>query len=154
MSQPQSFGRTLWQTLARNPISFFAVLCVAACSIYLGILVDRLLDVLTSETWCGKSIQAEKISPGTSFAGLISCIDMLKIQLQSLATGFLIAIGGFVFGNLVLVIVVIAGARASGKVGTTGLEFGVGKDTAIEGAAHVEEAAHQAADEVKKGAPE
>lgn len=122
------FWRTLLQTLARNPISFFAVLCVAATAAFLGYLTLRMAEVLESSGWCGKAIQAEKISPGSTYVGLTTCVDLLKIQLQAMATGFHIAVGSFALTLIVLIVVVVAGAKAAGKVGPSGIDFNVGKD--------------------------
>jgi Na+-transporting methylmalonyl-CoA/oxaloacetate decarboxylase gamma subunit len=147
-----SFWRTLFQTVARNPISFFAVLCVACTAAFLGWLTYRLLIVLESPAWCAKAIQAEKVSPGSTYVGLTTCVELLKIQLEAVATGFHISTGGFVFVLIVLIVVVVAGARASGKVGQQGLEFDIGKHNAAEaGAEHVKEAAVDAANEVRAG---
>ena len=143
-----TFGRSLLQTIARNPISLFAVLCVAATAAFLGMLTYRLLVVLESPAWCGKAIQAEKVTPGQSYLGLTTCVDLLKIQLQAVATGFHIATGGFVFVLIVLIVVVVAGARASGKL-PGGVEFNVSRQDAAEAADHVVEGAEQAAAEVK-----
>jgi hypothetical protein len=149
-----TFWRSLLQTIAKNPISLFAVLCVAATAAFLGVLTYRLLVVLESPAWCAKAIQAEKVTPGDTYVGLTTCVELLKIQLSAVATGFHISTGGFVFVLIVLIVVVVAGARASGKVGAGGLEFDMSRqDAAAAGAAaaadHVVEGAEQAAAEVK-----
>jgi hypothetical protein len=120
-----TFWRTLQQTLAKNPISLFAVLCVAATAAYLGYMANRMARVLESSKFCGDALQAEKITPGNTFVGLTSCVELLKIQLQAIATGFHIAVGSFALSLIVLVVIVIAGARASWKVSTSGLEGSV-----------------------------
>lgn len=122
-----TFWCTLAQTLAKNPISTFAVLCVAATAAFLGYMSDRLLTVLESADWCGKAIQAEKISPGSTYVGLTTCVELLKIQLGAVATGFHIGLSAYAFSLVVLVVVVVAGARASGKM-PGGVEFNVSRD--------------------------
>lgn len=144
-----TFWRTLLNTIARNPISLFAVLCVACTAAFLGFMALRLIAVLESFEWCGKAIQAEKISPGSTYVGLTTCVDLLKIQLQAVAMGFHISLGSFAFSLIVLIVVVVAGARASAKANTTGFEFNVGKHEAEKAADHVVEGAKEAADEVK-----
>lgn len=119
-----TFWRSLLQTIAKNPISLFAVLCVAATAAFLGFMSHRLLTVLESSDWCGKAIQAEKITPGATYLGLTTCVDLLKIQLQAVATGFHIGLGAYALTLIVLIVVVVAGARASGKL-PGGLEFNV-----------------------------
>jgi hypothetical protein len=141
------FWRTLANTLARNPISTFAVFCVACTAAFLGFMTHRLLDVLESSDWCGKAIQAEKISPGSTYVGLTTCVDLLKIQLGAVATGFHIGLGAYAFSLVVLIVVVVAGAKASGKI-PGGIEFNVSRD-AEEAADHVVAGAQDAAAEVK-----
>jgi hypothetical protein len=147
--RPPGFWASLLATVARNPISFFAVICVASAAILLYFITDRLLDVLESPQWCAKAIQAEKISPGSTFKGLDSCLDLLKMQLSSLGTGFHIALGAFSFSLVVLVVVVVAGAKANAKL-PGGVEFDVGADpnAAKRAADHVVEGAEEARDEV------
>jgi hypothetical protein len=151
------FWRSLLATVSRNPISFFAVVCVASAAWLLYVVTDRLLDVLESPQWCAKAIQAEKITPGNSFKGLESCLELLKMQLASLGTGFHIALGAFAFSLIVLVVVVVAGAKANAKL-PGGLEFDVGADpnaakrAAERAADHVAEGAEEARDEVKGNA--
>jgi hypothetical protein len=143
------FWRTAALTLARNPISTFAVLCVASTAAFLGYMTLRMAKVLESPSWCGNAIQAEKISPGTSFVGLTSCVEMLKIQLQSMSTGFHISVGAFAFSLVVLIVIVVAGAKASGKL-PGGVEFNVSKD-AEKAAEEVAGAAVDKAEEIKGG---
>lgn len=147
-----TFWRQLLQTLAKNPISLFAVICVASTAMFLGWLTDRLVDVLESSAWCGNAIQAEKVSPGSTFVGLTTCTELLTIQLQAIATGFHISTGGFVFVLVVLIVVVVAGARASWKISATGIEGNVGKHDAEAAAAHVVQGAKEAEAEVKADA--
>lgn len=120
-----TFWRTFTQTLAKNPISTFAVLCVAATAAFLGYMTLRMAGVLESAGWCAKAIQAEKISPGSTYVGLTTCVELLKIQLQAMAVGFHISVGSFALTLIVLIVIVVAGARASGKLGSGGVEFNV-----------------------------
>ncbi len=142
--------RILVQTLAKNPISTFAVLCVAATAAFLGYMTLRMSEVLESSGWCGKAIQAEKISPGSTYVGLTTCVDLLKIQLQAIATGFHISVGAFAFSLIVLIVIVVAGAKASGKVGAGGVEFDVSRDDAVD---EVADAAVHKAEEIKGETP-
>lgn len=145
-----TFWRTLLQTVAKNPISSFAVLCVAATAMFLGYMTRRLSGVLESYDWCGKAIQAEKISPGETYVGLTTCVDLLKIQLEAVAFGFHISVSSFALTLIVLIVVVIAGARASFKLSKEGFEGNVSKhDEAGAAADHVVEGAKEAAAEVK-----
>ncbi len=99
-----------------QPIRAFALLCVAATSAFLGYLALKLIDVLSSPTWCANALQAEKITPGNTFVGLTACVDLLKIQLQSLAINSQIVISTFALCLGVLIVIVIAGAKLAGKI--------------------------------------
>ncbi len=142
------FWRTMLNTLARNPISFFAVICVASTAAFLGYLTLRMSTVLESPSWCSTAIQAEKVSPGSTYVGLTTCVTLLQIQLEALATGFHISVGSFGLSLIVLIVVVVAGAKANFKAGKDGIEGSVSRD-AVAAADHVVEGAVAAADEVK-----
>lgn len=148
----KGFWKTLLDTLARNPISFFAVLCTLAAGSFLAYTTLRLLNILTSPEWCSKAIQAERITPGNTFVGLTSCVAMTMEQVKALATALLISISGSNFVLLVLVIVVVAGAKANFKIGKEGFEGNVSRD--VEDAADkVADAAVDKADEIKGATP-
>lgn len=117
----------LTRHLFENPIRAFALICVAATSAFFGYLAVWLINILSSPGWCGKAIQAERITPGNTFVGLTACIDLLKMQVGSLAKALLIVIGTFALSLGVLVVVVIAGARLAGKM--FGGEIDVGKES-------------------------
>jgi hypothetical protein len=143
-----SFWRTLAMMIANNPISTFAVGCVAAVGVYLAYMTNQLLKVLTSTDWCAHAIQAEKISPGSTYVGLTTCVSLLTIQLQAVATGFHISVGSFALTLIVLIVVVIAGAHATFKAGSGGIEGSVGRD-APEAAQAVADSAQNKADDIK-----
>lgn len=99
-----------------TPIRAFALVCVAATSAFLGYLALLLIDTLASPQWCSKALQAERITAKDSFVGLTACVDLLKIQLRSLAINSQIVIGTFALCLGVLIVIVIAGARLAGKL--------------------------------------
>jgi hypothetical protein len=148
----EGFWRTLAMMVAKNPISTFAVGCVAAVGIYLAYMTNQLLHVLTSTDWCANAIQAEKISPGSTYVGLTTCVSLLTIQLQAIATGFHISVGSFALTLIVLIVVVIAGAHATFKAGSSGIEGSVGRD-APAAAQAVADSAQTKADDIKGDAP-
>jgi hypothetical protein len=143
-----NFWRTLAMMIANNPISTFAVGCVAATGVYLAYMTNRMAGVLESSGWCAKAIQAERISPGSTYVGLTTCVELLKIQLQAIATGFHISVGSFALTLIVLIVVVVAGAHATFKAGSDGIEGSVGRDVA-QAADKVAGAAVDKADEIK-----
>jgi hypothetical protein len=119
------FWRTIGRMIAENPISTFAVFCVACTAGWLGYLSYILLGVVSSPDWCAKAIQAEKITPGSTYVGLTTCVEMLKIQLAGSVEAFHIVLYAFAFSLVVLIVVVVAGAKASVKL-PGGMDFNVG----------------------------
>lgn len=110
------FGR---KEVIEHPIQSFAVMCVAITSSYVMYMGYRLTTILASPDWCGKALQAQRIS-SQSFGGLTACVDLLKIQLKALAENSLIYAGVIALCLLVLIVIVIAGARLSGDFGKGG----------------------------------
>ena len=143
--------RTFLQTLAKNPVSTFAVVCVAAIAVFLGYLALRLIGVLESPNWCGRAIQAERITPSANFSGLTSCNELLAIQLKALALIAQISVSSYALTLLVLIVIVVAGARASAKFSMQGVEFDVGKHSpAVAAAEKVADAAADEAEDIKE----
>lgn len=120
--------RTLWLTVAQHPISTFAVLCVMATGAFLGYITLDLLGVIKSPEWCAKALQAEKITPGKTFLDLTACVDLLKLQLNALSRGLLISISSYGLVLIVLIVVVVAGAKASFQANEKGISGSVGRD--------------------------
>lgn len=148
--------RTFGQTLAKNPISAFAVLCVAAIGVFLGYMSLRMIWVLESPNWCGRAILAEKITPNANFSGLTGCNEILPIQLKAIALIAQISVSSYALTLLVLVVIVVAGARASAKLNMQGVEVNVSRhgDPAVAAAEKVADAAVDEAKEIKKDAEE
>lgn len=118
---------TIRENLRNHPIRAFALLCVAATSAFLAFLALKLVGVLSSPSWCSTALQAERITAKDSFVGLTACVDLLKIQLSALALNSQIVIGTFAMCLGVLVVIVIAGARASAQL-PGGAKFDVSPD--------------------------
>lgn len=144
-----SFWRRILDTIAKNPISFFAVLCVAATAGFLGYMTHRMVDVLESPNWCARAVQAERIS-GEGFTGLTACKELLTIQLQAVSTGFHISIGSYSLALLVLIVVVVAGAKASIAVSKEGISGDISRD-AVQAAHETADAAVEKAEEITEG---
>lgn len=104
-----------------NPIRGFAVLCVAVIAAYIMWMGWRLSNILSSPDWCSKALQAERITPGNTFVGLTACVDLLKIQLKSIATDSHIFAGVVALCLLTLIVIVIAGGRLSFAASKTGI---------------------------------
>lgn len=135
--------------MIREPIRAFALVCVASTSAFLAYLAIVLIDTLSSPTWCSTALQAERITQKDSFVGLTACVDLLKIQLQSLALNSQIVIGTFALCLGVLIVIVIAGAKLAGKLPGGGELDMSPADGAQKVAEDVKQAADQSVDEVK-----
>lgn len=118
------FGVLMWwgrETLKDHPIRSFAVVCVAIIGGYIMWMGWQLVQIMSSPGWCAKALQAERITPGNSFAGLTACIDLLKIQLRATAVTSHIYAASLALCLLTLIVIVIAGGRLSVAASKTGL---------------------------------
>jgi hypothetical protein len=115
----------------QNGIRVFALICVAVTSIYIMWMGYLLNDVLAGPKWCQTALGAEKASStdGT-IKGLDGCMQLLTIQLKSLATNSHILFGVVALCLLVLIVVVIAQARLELK-GPGGFEGATGPATPV-----------------------
>jgi hypothetical protein len=116
----QSGGAVKLPTI-HNPIRGFAVLCVAVIAAYIMWMGWRLSNILSSPDWCGKALQAERITPGNTFVGLTACVDLLKIQLKAIAVDSHVFAGVVALCLLALIVIVIAGGRLQFSASKTGL---------------------------------
>src|SRR5688572_8724308 len=105
----------MWDVIKKNPISAFAVLSVTLLSGFLVYMAYWQTTILTSSDWCSRALGAEKAAPGKSAEqsteALKSCISLMEIQLNAIATDSHINQGTFAMVVIVLFVVVIAGAR-------------------------------------------
>lgn len=151
-----TFWRALLQTVAKNPISTFAVFLVAVSFAFLGYMAVWQTSILTSPDWCRRALGAEKATPGTTSEqateAVETCNEMLLVQLNAIAWDSHIDHGTIALLLIVLVVVVVAGARASWKLSKDGFEGSVSKHDAAEAADHVVAGAKEAAAEVKADA--
>jgi hypothetical protein len=113
--------------IIRNPIRMFAVLCVAVTSIFVMWMSYKLVLILSSPEWCGKALQAERIS-NQNFGGLTACTDLLKIQLKALATNSFVFGGVIALCLLTLIVIVIAGGKLSLDASATGVKADIGSE--------------------------
>lgn len=111
------FGR---KEMLAHPIRAFAVTCVAITSAYVMWMGYRLSNILASPEWCGKALQAEKIS-SQNFGGLTACVDLLKIQLVAIERNSLVYSGVVALCLLVLIVIVIAGGKLAFRGSRDGL---------------------------------
>jgi hypothetical protein len=111
----------------RNPIRAFAVLCVAITTVFVMVMSYRLIQILASPEWCGKALQAERIS-SQNFGGLTACVDLLKIQLKALATNSFIFGGVIALCLLTLIVIVIAGGKISVDASMEGVKADISRE--------------------------
>jgi hypothetical protein len=104
-----------------NPIRAFAVLCVAVIAAYIMWMGWRLSNILSSPEWCGKALQADRITPDSKFDGLTACVGLLQIQLRAIATDSHIFAGVVALCLLTLIVIVIAGGRLAFSASKTGI---------------------------------
>jgi hypothetical protein len=105
-----------------NWLTFFAILCVAVTSGFIMRMAIKLTDTLASPDWCGRAIQAEKLT-GTRSSS--SCVDLMKLQLGSLALDNHIYAMTLAVCVGVLVVVVLAKARLDLEASKDGLKGSV-----------------------------
>lgn len=147
----RGFWASIGRMIASNPISTFAVLCVAALMGFLGYMMVWQTNILSSPSWCAKSMGAEKVAPGQDptqvLEALKSCNNLLMVQLEAVATDSHINHTAGALAVLFLIIVVVAGARASFKASKSGIEGSISRDDAAD---EVAEAAVHKAEEIKE----
>jgi hypothetical protein len=136
-------------TQPRNNIRGFALICVAATSAYIMWMGWWINTTLAAPQWCARALGAGNIiGKDKTVQGLEGCIDLLKIQLNSLAWNSHILFGVVALCLLVLIVIVIAGGKFSFKASKEGIEGDIGE--APQAAQVVADAAQNKADEVKE----
>lgn len=128
------FWASIGEMIRKNPISTFAVLCVAVLMGFLGYMMIWQTNILSSPSWCAKSMGAEKVAPGQDptqvLEALKSCNNLLMVQLEAIATDSHINHTAGALSVLFLMIVVVAGAKASWKASIKDgvIEGNIGRD--------------------------
>lgn len=150
-----AFGGIMWwgrAVLREHPIRAIAVICVAIIGAYVMWMGWLHTQILASADWCSKAIQAERITPGTSFQGLTACVDLLKIQVTAEATNSHIYAASAAITLVALIVIVIAQGRAQFQgPGGWGGGVGPGSDPLLTPAAKAAtEVAGAAVDKAKK----
>jgi hypothetical protein len=143
--------------MPRNPIRWAAVVCVAVTSVYIMWMSTKFLAILSSPEWCGKALQAEKIS-SQNFGGLTACTDLLKIQLNAIARGFLINNGTVALCLLTLIVLVIAAGKLDLKANKDGIDLGLSREeqvkkAAVAGAQAATDSAQETTEQLKEPTP-
>jgi hypothetical protein len=136
-----------------NTIRTFALICVAVTTAYVMFMGWWINTTLSGPGWCRTALGAEKASAAEgTIKGLEACVDLLKIQLKSLAVNSHVLFGVIALCLAVLIVIVIAGGRVSFKASRDGVETDISRDpgkAADEVAGAAVERADQINEEVK-----
>ena len=140
-----------------NPIRLFATICVALTSVFVAYMAFWMNDVLAGPGWCRTALGAEKASGGDgTIKGLDACVGLLTIQLKSLAFNATMSLGVIALCLLVLIVIVIAGARLDLKASMNSLEASMTRDApaaaakvAADGKAALDQSVEDVKDAVK-----
>jgi hypothetical protein len=139
--------------VVRNPIRLFAVICVAVTSAFVMVMSYRLLNVLSGPGWCATALGAGKAtSVDGTVKGLDSCVNLLTIQLKSLANNSYIFGGVIALCLLTLIVIVIAGGRLTFK-GPANIETDISGNPAPAAAQAVADSAQTTANVIKETTP-
>jgi hypothetical protein len=109
-------------------IRIFAIVCVAVICVFLMWMAYRVNEVLAGPGWCATAIGANNADHDSKIDVAQSCVGLLTIQLKSLATNSHILLGSLALCLVVLIVVVIAGAKLTGKFKDA--ELDIGRDAA------------------------
>lgn len=140
------WGRAI---LRDHPIRAVAVICVAIIGGFVMWMGWLHTNILASADWCGKAIQAERITPGTTFQGLTACVELLKIQVSAEAMNSHIYAGTVGVCLIALIVIVIAQGRAAvAAPGGFSGSFGPGTDPVADAANKTAAAATDKAKEI------
>jgi multidrug efflux pump subunit AcrB len=137
----------------KNPIRLFAVLCVGCIAGFIMWTASWVLAVLASPGWCRTALGAEKVSGSDgTIKGLDACVGLLTIQLKALAANSYIFGGVMALCLLVLIVIVIAGAKLDVLANKDGVHALMSRD-APAAAQQVADRAQDAADTIKDATP-
>jgi hypothetical protein len=140
-------------TQPSNTIRSFALVCVVATSAFIMGMAWWIVKILAAPQWCARALGAGNLTgKDRTVVGLDGCIDLLKIQLNSLAWNSHIVLVVLALCLLVLVVIVIADGRVSLKASKTGFEADIGADEPAAAAARVADAAVDEAQQVAQEA--
>lgn len=114
--------------ITRNTIRTFALVCVAATSIFVMIMGVWVMFLLADKSWCDRAIGATKYASGRPDAALNGCFALMGQQLDGIMRQGMIYAGVVALCLLVLMVVVVAGGKLSFKASRDGAEGSIGSD--------------------------
>lgn len=103
----------------------FALICVAATSIFVFVMNWRLTNILAAPDWCARAINAEKLAKA---GDQTSCGELLLKQVGSLAINNHIYAGVIALCLLALMVIVVASGNINLSFGKSGGSVNLGRD--------------------------
>ena len=118
-------------TITRGKVVAFALLCVAVTTGFIIYMQVALTEILAAPDWCARAINAEKLAVTRSTSAIESCVSLLDKQVGSLALNSHIFAGIIALSLLVLIVIVVAGARLDLEASKEGVKAKMGRDDAV-----------------------
>ncbi len=115
--------------IPRNTIRTFALVCVAATSVFVIIMGVWVMMLLSDKSWCERALGTAKYVNGRPEVAISGCFSFMGRQLDGITWLGLIYAGVVALSLLVLMVVVVAGGRLSFKAGPSGAEGTIGSNT-------------------------
>lgn len=138
------------QLTPANTLRTFALVAVSVTSVFIMAISAWLIYLLQSD-WCGRAIEAgHETNAARPEYAIGACFGLLNQQVSALAWSNHIALGVLALSLFVLIVIVIAGGRASFKLSKDGLSGDVSREDAAAGAQTVADAAQDKANDVKE----
>lgn len=113
---------------SRNTIRTYALVAVTAALAFIMGMSWWLTTILSAPDWCGRAINAEKLSEARATSAVELCKDLLMEQVGSLATNSHIYAFSIGIVLIALMLIVVAGGRLSFKASKTGIEGDLSRD--------------------------
>lgn len=111
-----------------NTIRTFALICVAITSVFIMAMSYWLTTILAAPEWCGRAINAEKLSSARATSSVELCKDLLLEQVNALANNSHIYSGSIALCLIALMLIVVAGGRISFSASKAGVSGNIARD--------------------------
>lgn len=112
----------------RNTIRTFALICVAITSLFIMAMSYWLTTILAAPDWCGRAINAEKLSTARETSTVELCKDLLLEQVNALANNSHIYSFSIALCLVALMLIVVAGGRLSFSASKAGVSGNIARD--------------------------
>lgn len=115
-------------TQPRNTIRTFALVCVAFALLFIVGMSYWLTTILAAPDWCGRALNAEKLSSARATSAVELCKDLLMEQVSAIATNSHIYAFAIALVLIALMLIVVAGGRLSFAASKTGVSANLSRD--------------------------